>query len=217
MDKGENWKEIYTSATDGPLIVAMKLDKNNPETLYAATSDNLLLKSRDGGGSWRNMYADNAPIIQIETDKNDSNLVYVLNNSGGISRSRDGGDNFEKMKLGNSNRSLSSSGISAIRIDPAAPGVIYAVGNNGISKSSNAGDSWEKLSALNDPKNTPVTSLAVSPKDSQKIIYGAAQAVYNSVDGGVNWATSQFDVKKRINVLEYDPQNSDVVWAGFRK
>jgi photosystem II stability/assembly factor-like uncharacterized protein len=215
IDKGENWDEIYTAATDGPLVVAMKLDKNNPETLYAATSDNLLLKSRDGGGSWKNIFKASSPIIQIEIDRSDSNLLYVLDNSGNMSRSRNGGDVFEKITPASS--TFSSTGVKIIRTDPGISGGIYAAGDSGISKSNDAGSTWEKVGVINDPGSTPVTAFAINPKDSQKMVYGSAQAAYQSVDGGSTWTAFQFDISKRINVLEYDPQNPDVVWAGFRK
>ncbi|HLN18952.1 MAG TPA: YCF48-related protein [Patescibacteria group bacterium] len=217
-DKGGNWKEIYTNAADGPLVVSMKLDKNNPETLWAATSDNLLLKTRDGGGSWRNVYKADNPIIQIEIDKSDPNLIYVLEDSGQILRTRDGGETFQEINLDATSFSgIGSSKISSIRLDPGVNSGIYAVGQSGIKRSNNAGDSWTSISPLNNTENAPVISLAINPKDSKKIVYGASQAAYQSVDGGENWSTFQFDVNKHISVLEYDPQNPDVIWAGFRK
>ncbi|MFA6047863.1 MAG: hypothetical protein WCV59_03615 [Parcubacteria group bacterium] len=217
VDKGENWEEVYTAANDGPLVVAMKLDKNDPQTVYAATSDNLLLKSRDGGGSWKNIFKAEAPIIQIEIDKNDSNLLYILDDGGNVARSKNGGEAFEKITPENSNTMFgSSSGISAIRVGIGAK-EIYAAGNNGIAKSGDTGNSWEKINTLNDPESTPVTALAINPQDSKKIVYGSAQAAYESVDSGSSWTAFQFEVSKGITALEYDPQNPDVVWAGFKK
>lgn len=217
-DRGENWKEIYTSATDGPLVVAMKLDKNNPETLWAATSDNLLLKTGDGGGSWRNVYKSDSPIIQIEIDKSDSNLIYVLEDSGKILRSRNGGESFQELSLGGSTFiGFGSNQVSSIRLDPGVSNGIYAVGQAGIKRSNNAGDSWTAVSPLNNTESAPVITLTINPKDSKKMVYGAAQAAYQSVDGGTNWTTFQFEVNKSANVLEYDPQNPDVIWAGFKK
>lgn len=217
LDKGENWEEIYTAASDGPLIVAMKLDKNDPQTVYAATSDNLLLKSRDGGGSWKNVFKAEAPIIQIEMDRSDSNLVYILDDDGNVARSKDAGENFSKITPANSNTMFSSAGIKVIKIDPGTSGGVYVAGSNGIFRSSNSGDKWEKVRTLNDPENEPVTTLAINPQDSKKIVYGSSQAAYESVDGGDSWTAFQFDVSRSINVLEYNPQNPDVVWAGFRK
>jgi len=219
MDRGENWEEIYTAAADGPLVVAMKLDENNPETIYAATSDNLLLKSRDGGGSWRNVLKADAPIIQIETNKNSPGSVYILDDNGHIFHSVDAGDNFAEITPSGPAlvSTFSSAKISSIRLDPIINGGIYAVGENGIVRSNNAGGVWEKISTLNDPETTPITALAVNPKDPKKIVYGSAQAAYGSLDGGLSWTAFQFEVSKHIGVLEYDPQNPDVVWAGFKK
>ncbi len=56
-DQGTNWEEIYTSPANGPLIIALSLSNKNPDTLYFSTSDKEVLKTVDGGKSWKSLFS----------------------------------------------------------------------------------------------------------------------------------------------------------------
>jgi photosystem II stability/assembly factor-like uncharacterized protein len=218
-DSGQNWKEIYTSPSKGPLIISLTLDKKNPQVVYATSSDDQVFKSTDGGNSWENLYTADTPVLRVAIDSGDSNLVYLLNNAGGIFRSRDAGDNFEVIasKVGSALTGFGGNQFSVLRTDPTVSNRIYLAGVGGLIVSSDAGETWKKISILNDPQKFPIKTLAINPGNPQEIIYGASQAIYKSTDGGNNWITSQFNSKMKINVLEYDPANPSVIYAGFTK
>jgi photosystem II stability/assembly factor-like uncharacterized protein len=218
-NEGQEWKEMYTSASDGPLIISLTLDRKNTNVLYATTSDNQAIKSVDGGVSWENIYASDAPILKISIDAGNSDLLYFLTNAGTVFRSRDAGVTLEKIsdKIGRSLTGFGGNQFSVLRADPTVSNRVYLAGSGGIVVSDDAGETWRKIFILNDPQAFPVGALAINPKNPREIVYGAIQAVYKSVDGGTNWVTSQFDNEMKINVLEYDPINSDVIYAGFTK
>jgi photosystem II stability/assembly factor-like uncharacterized protein len=216
-DGGENWKEIYTSASDGPLIVALAVDHKNPSVIYASTSDNQIIKSKDAGNSWGNIFKSANPVIQIILDNAQNNLVYFISNNGTLYRSRNAGADIEDIKSKYSGVVSFSSDFSVVRIDPSVSSRVYLAGKGGIIRSNDTGETWEKVKVLSDPESSPVTALAVNPKNSQEIIYGAGQATFRSVDGGANWTTSQFDTERNIRFLEYDPSNSAIVYIGFNK
>lgn len=218
-DGGGNWKEIYTAAADdGPLIVSMAIDRNNRQIIYAGTSENQVIKSTDGGISWKNIYQSKSPVVQIAIDKTDSNLLFLLTLSGNIFRSRNGGTDFQDLSSKTSSNHFSfNGGFRVLKTDPSASNVAYLAGNSGIIRSKDGGESWEKVIALDNPESFPVTALGISPQNSQRVIYGASQASYKSEDGGNNWMTFQFDVAKYIDEITFDPNNSNVVFAGFKK
>ena len=220
-DRGGNWEEIYTGPADGPLVISLTIDKNNPDIVYATTSANEALKSLDGGLSWKNIYLSSAPILGISTDASDGNLIYFITNRETVFRSADGGANFENI-TDRINKSLAGAGMGGrkfdfLKTDPAQSGHVYLAGEGGIALSRDRGETWEKIPVLNDPKKFPVMALAVDPRDSGNLAYGATQAVYKSSDGGNNWITFQFQTERKINVLEYDPADPDVVYLGFTK
>lgn len=209
------WNEIYTSATNGPLVVYLTIDKKNAKTIYIATSDNQVAKSLDGGNSWKNIFESQSPVIKISIDAKNSNLVYLLTKSGDIFSSANGGDKFENLTGKISVTGFAGLGFGVLEADPSNAGWVYLAGKTGIIRSKDSGKTWEKVVTLNNPQNSPVGALAINPMNSREIVYGASQAVYKSEDGGQNWTTSQFDVEKSISILKYNPTNPSIIYAGF--
>lgn len=218
QDDGGTWQELFTSPSKGPLIISLLADKKDSKIIYATTSENEALKSLDGGASWKKIYATDAPILKIAADASDNNLIYFITTSGTVFRSRDGGENFEDI-TGKISKTPGFNGnqFTILEIDPTVSGRVYLAGSGGMAVSNDSGESWKKIIVLSDSESFPIKAVAINPKNPQEIIYGAAQAVYKSVDGGTNWATSQFDNGMTINVLRYDPASSNIIYAGFIK
>lgn len=217
LDSGQNWQEIYTSPSNGPLIISLTVDKINSNILYATTSDNQVLKSEDAGTSWKNIYQAQGPVLKVAVDNVNDNIIYFNVMGGSIFRSKNKGAAGEDISRAVSMAEGSGQGVDIIETDPQNANWVYAAGKIGILRSKDAGNTWEKISTLNDPQAFPVKALAVNPKNSTEIMYGAAQTVYKSLDGGANWITSQFQTARTINVLKYDPADPNVIYMGLRK
>lgn len=218
QNSGESWEEIFTSPSDGPFISALNIDNKNPKIIFASTSDNQTMKSEDSGETWKNVYQSSSPIVKISIDKFNSSLIYAITLNGQVIKSANGGLEFENIgKNFSKNTFAVSQEYGFLETDSQNSGWVYLAGEGGILRSKDAGNSWEKIVTLNDPKSYPVTAMAVDPRNSQKIIYGAGQAIYRSVDGGQSWATSQFDTEKIVSVIKYDSKNPQILYAGFKK
>jgi photosystem II stability/assembly factor-like uncharacterized protein len=215
LDGGATWNEIYTVATNGPLVVYLVTDKKNAGTIYASTSDNQIIKSTDGGTAWKNVFEASSPVIKISLDAVDSRLVYLLTKNGEIYFSRNAGDTFESLTQKITLTGMLGSGFSVMETDPVKANWLYLAGRGGIIRTKDAGDSWEKIIALNNPENSPIGALAINPKNSNELIYGALQATYASIDGGKTWTTAQFDLEKVINNLKYNPVSPQTIFASF--
>lgn len=215
-----DWEELYTMPTVGPLAISLTVDKINPQNIYITTTDNAggneVLKSSDGGISWKNIFSDSSAILKVAIDNADNNLVYLLLMDGIVMRSQDGGVNFEDISDNFSDLSGSRTFVT-VETDPAQTKLVYLAGGGGMLKSQDGGNTWKKIVVLNNPETSPVSALAINSQNSQEIVYGASQAAYKSLDGGVNWSTSQFDVKKTVSILKYDPSNSGTIYLGFKK
>jgi len=216
-DAGADWKEIYTKPANGPLVISLTIDKINPSIVYATTSDNEVIKSSDAGATWQNIYQDTSPVVKVAIDSVNDNLIYIFDLSGNIFSSTDGGKNFTDIGKNLSYQLVPNKNFTVMRTDPIKAGWVYLAGGGGIVRSQDAGKTWEKIVALDNPQNFPVSALAIDPHNSDEIIYGAAQAVYKSVDGGKNWSTYQFAVGKKVNAIEYDPTNTSTIYLGFSK
>jgi photosystem II stability/assembly factor-like uncharacterized protein len=222
-DAGQNWKEIYTGPAAGPLVISMAIDKKNSNAVYASTSNNEVIKSFDGGNSWKNIYLADSPIIKIAIDAVNGNLIYLMTDSGSAFRSQDGGGNFEDI-TGRIDKSLfgfSSNQFSILEADPLKSGNVYLAGAGGIIFSQDKGETWQKISVLGNTQEFPIRALAINPQNSNELVYATAQAVYKSAGktngNSFNWTTSQFSTKKSANALFYNPSNPNVVYLGFSK
>ena len=215
LDSGMTWNEIYTFATNGPLVVYLAADKRNAGTIYASTSDNQIIKSTDGGTAWKNVFEAPSPVIKISLDAVDSRLVYLLTKNGEIYFSRNAGDTFESLTQKITLTGMLGSGFSVMETDPVKANGLYLAGKTGIIRTKDAGNTWEEIVTLNNPENSPVGALAINPNNSNELIYGALQATYASIDGGKTWTTAQFDLEKVINNLKYNPANPQTIFASF--
>jgi len=217
LDGGKTWGEIYTSPSAGPLIIALQVDRRNSNIVYVATSDNQVMETTDGGGSWKNIFVAPGPVTKIAIDKVNSSLIYLATPGRGIFKSADGGKKFEDISKDFSRLLLGSQEINVLETDPQNINWVYAAGGVGILRSRDAGKTWEKIEVLNNPATFPVKALAINPKNSAEIMYGAAQAVYKSVDGGASWSTTQFETAKSINILKYSIIDPNRLYLGLSK
>ncbi len=216
-DNGETWTEIFTIASDGPLVINLNIDKKNSDTIYASTSDNQVLKSTDAGVSWKNIFQAPSPVLQTAIDSSNNNLVYFNVQGNGLYRSREGGMNAENITKEISKVSKNNNDFNFIETDPNNAGWIYVVGLAGILRSKDGGNSWEQIKPLDDPQTFPVKSVAIKQGNSNEIVYGAARAVYKSDNQGTNWMTFQLADSKSVKVLEYSSTDPQIIYLGTSK
>lgn len=215
---GVDWKEVYTEPITGTVVVSLAIDKKNPEVLYAGNSAGLIFKTVDGGKSWKSIYSASGPVTGIAYDASNDDFVYFLVFNQGILETKDRGasiadlnDNISKLKKG--------AGIFSIKADPNISGVIYAGLNGDIVRSADFGENWNSVSTLNNTKSSSdlsIRSMDINPQNSNEIIYSSAQAIYKSVDGGVQWSTFQLETSKIVGAIKYDPTNPGTLYLGLR-
>jgi photosystem II stability/assembly factor-like uncharacterized protein len=139
LDGGETWSEIYTAASEGPIIISMTIDKKNRNVLYISTSDNQVLKSLDAGASWKNIFNASAPVLQIALDKANANLVYFDVMNLGIFSSHEGGAKAKNISEQLSKATKNGNDIKVIETDPSIANLVYAAGGLGLARSFSGG------------------------------------------------------------------------------
>lgn len=217
-DSGASWKEIYTEPANGTVIISLSASVSNPDILYAGTSGNAIFKTTNGGQTWINLFKSTGPVTGIAFDSNDDKTVYFLMQGEGILRTRDGGLNFEDLgKKLEADKLFANIGSFSIVADPHQSGLLYVGADKGVMKSTDFGDSWNMLNILESSKEFFVGAIVINPKNSNEIIYSAAQAIYKSIDGGIQWSTSQLQTSKVVRAIKYDPQDPGIIYAGLRK
>lgn len=175
IDSGRSFFPL-PSILDGKNVNQLVIDYNNPDVLFAATT-NGVYKSDDGASSWIFCHTlGNRNIESLDVSPHDTGIIVAGEVFGGIWISQDGGLSWS----GPNNEGFGSPNpyISALTFDPTDSNTVFAGAlYSGIYKSENKGVTWApfpdwKMSGLT---NKAVTDIAIG----DDVIYAGTQ------EGGV--------------------------------
>lgn len=213
---GDDWKEIYSEPADGTLISSLEISKVDSNVLYAGTDEGMIFKTADGGATWKNLSKADGPVIGITFDPMNDSAIYFGIFNAGIIRTKDQGKSFENL-IDSLKKYGFSAKVNSIAVDQQKNGVVYVGLDKGMLRGTEYGNKWEAVNILETSKKFPIKAIAVNPQNSDEIIYNSAQALYKSVDGGINWATNQMLSGKIVEIIKYDPTDTKTIFLGLRK
>jgi photosystem II stability/assembly factor-like uncharacterized protein len=218
---------VSAQAGGGPPGVdvrAIAIDPLSPGILYAATFNQGVFRSDNGGTSWtpaRNgmgvafssafLNLTSLAIDPVNPDilyAGSQGLVFTTTN-GGMSWSR---NCCSLMPFGFS--SDLSGVILALAIDPANPGTVYAgTGGFGVFKSTDGGFRWN--AGNTGLTNTEVRALAIGSTNPATIYAGTSDGVFRSTDGATSWtAVNSGLTNTSVRALTINPSNPATLYAG---
>lgn len=190
---GATWTEYPVSET---YLNELAIHPYIPSTIHAAASIVYgaseamgYYRSTNGGITWSNTVLDTLKGVStcVSLCQTDPSIVCIGGNSSynndnlpRIYWSIDSGGSFEDISA---NLPVDF-GISAIRIHPADPTIVYVASfyPGDIYRTTNSGQSWTLV------QSAPfVTSLAVSPATPNTVYAGADTVIYKSTDAGATW------------------------------
>ena len=183
---------------DGGTVLALAIDPRTSTTLYAGTAggvfktDDGVIKSTDGGGSWRAVNAGltSPSIAVLAIDPKAPATIYVgvsraipgATKNRGVFKSVDGGATWRATNAG-----LTWAYVNSLVIDPHTPSIIYAaIWSAGVYKSTDGGRSWHNVSK--GLTSSVVNILAIDSRAPMTLYAGCERGgVFKSVDGGGSW------------------------------
>ncbi|MFQ6031960.1 MAG: FlgD immunoglobulin-like domain containing protein, partial [Candidatus Zixiibacteriota bacterium] len=209
---GENmWT---TNGPYGARTWAIRVHPWDRDILYAATMDEGIFKTTNGGESWKKLNAG-LGALDLAIDFSNPDRIYVAEDIG-IERSLDGGKSW---------RRIYGFGwfFKWLEMNPLNPRDIIAGGSaTATVRTRDGGDSWHPIeysyyfnlsnrSARFDPGDTSVIYVGTDINPWEE--YGG---LYKSVDGGQSWVdiTNGIDGLISIEEIEVDPTDSDKIYIG---
>lgn len=187
-DAGVSWQQKIKIGKKKALatqeVLALTLDPQNSDIIFAGTKGKGIFKSIDGAESWQKTSIAQGEITSIVIDPKDSNIIYVANyigEFGKIYKSEDGGNNFSEIY----SETHSTIPVFALAVDWYDTRKIWAGTKKGaILKSDDSGRNWVVKKWLQDE----IMQIAISSKDSRHIVVGMrASGLWETEDGGNNW------------------------------
>ncbi|UCC97959.1 MAG: hypothetical protein JSW66_19190 [Phycisphaerales bacterium] len=180
-DGGTTWNPANDTLSSQANVIDLAVDPGDPQTVYAATGSNGLLKSSDGGRTWKKMNrADSTAIIpSVAVNPFDSNVVYAGIGRMGLFRSDDGGTTWQLSMEGMPPEAR----ISDIVFDPQNLQVVYVSDHfSGVYRSGNGGSTWRQVNSS--LRTRAVNRLALSSNGLHLYAATEGEGVYRlDIDG----------------------------------
>jgi photosystem II stability/assembly factor-like uncharacterized protein len=181
-DGGLRWAALQVQPLGGTPVTLLAIDRQKPQTIYAAGQDRKIARSDDRGVTWKSLtlppprFPSNLSVDTLDLDPFHSGTVYAS-----ISKttyvSRDGGENWGQI--------LSPTGSTFSQrtyFDPVTPDVQY-IFDERLYKSTDAGQTWN-------PLDSPLLwyyGFSIDPV-RPGYLYGQGDGTFfRSRDGGVTW------------------------------
>lgn len=225
-DGGLTWKSSGLETVGA--ISKIFVHRQNSNIIYVASAkrNNGFYRSEDGGATWKKIVTGD--VFDLAVNPVNSNEVFI-SFANSIRRSTDAGKTFSTVNTG---LTLTGGLRISIAISPAQTSRLYALiardgggGANHIGEAyvtTNSGANWTLKKTFDqfffNRQGWYDNCIAVDPADPNVVLAGGID-VYRTIDGGNNWTNttrSYFggDVHPDQHVLEFDPQNSGVVFLG---
>lgn len=221
-DCSRTWKSVYSDLNNRG-IRSITLSADAPKTVFASLMSGAVIRSIDGGGSWKSIKTFNKNIQYIVADPLTPGRLYVAGIDSGLVRSDDNGNSWKSVTAGlqNFNDSLY---FYRLILHPKDKDTLYWLSKYGILVSKDAGETWNDLKLLSPPGSVNIYAFAISPENSKEMYYvgtilgeeGASRSTfYKSTDGGNNWVTKKLPTNTVPVTLLINPIDTKVLIMGF--
>lgn len=230
-DCGRNFVQVYFDNNTGVSVTAVSIDHYDSKNIYLGTSRGDVLRSLDGGNSWKAIQRLSSGIKKILINPKDSRSVFVATVSNGVFRFNTvGGATLEQLEqysnqFDNTNWKDYNKELQEFNLGINFRDLIYSLSDNSlliatdkvILRSFDDGQSWVKLSLLTPEQDSFINSIAVNPKNNQEIFYVTDTSFYRSYDGGNTWTVKKLPSTRSGSALLIDFNNPNIIYLGVKK
>ncbi|UCE19885.1 MAG: hypothetical protein JSV84_05960 [Gemmatimonadota bacterium] len=230
IDGGGHWEPTDVQKA---YVRDIAVDPVNSNIIYSGTdySDEWtvlcgVLKSTDGGDSWRKMNEGISgqsviSILDIAIDPHNPEKLYIATAASGggynsVYKSTDGGESWQ-----NTNNNMNAIFTRSIVLNPTNPNILYAANEplsnilfGSMYKSTDGGGSW---TSIEEGLTTHVLQeIAIKPVDPEILYLGTwCGGIFKTTNGGENWDDIT-DGTMKANLVRHiaiDPSNPSIIFA----
>jgi photosystem II stability/assembly factor-like uncharacterized protein len=230
-DGGANWTATAFPTLGFETPSALAVDPLNSGTVYVgSTSGYGVVKTTDGGASWKSFGVGTGNATSVTVDPHNSGTSYALSDfPGRVFKTTDGGMNWAAV--------WGLQAAASLVVDPRDSKTLYAVRNvyeqnlqKSIEKSIDGGATWNQVGQASFAKAAAELGLQrnygfpgpllVDPRNPDTLYVAAARPaccgtdIFQSTDGGINWSMTSTLAGNLAELLVMDPQNSATLYAG---
>lgn len=245
-DCSRHWDRYYFETIAGVFVTSIAIRADNTDIVYIGNSAGDVLRSEDGGLSWKVLRRFNNRIIEIVVQNNfDSDVMYVVTASSGIFKTKDAGETWENLldipvDTGVSNSEPAVVGsynfpdvvaypgqtrlgdikgaetVVSFNQDLSVEDGIIYANKVGLFRLSAENQKWQQITLLTPDRKDTIYSIAVNPSNTNEIFYGSGNALYHSVDNGKNWTIDSLPTTHVARTLEFSLDNKFLYLGALR-
>jgi photosystem II stability/assembly factor-like uncharacterized protein len=205
-DNGISWKH---SGWKNIRAFGIAIDPRGGGDIIYIASGNGVLKTTDGGDTWRLMTDWRiTEVMDIQVDPVNGENIYIATAYGAY-KSTDGGWTWTVRNTG-----LTHTFLSVILIDNSDPDVIFAGGEGGLFKSTDGAETWHHMGFA----GKPVRAIVQSPQKPDIFFIGTEDdGIFKSEDHSQTWQFVSGGIQhSTFYSLAIDPNDYNTVYAsGF--
>lgn len=210
-NRGGAWVEIYRQPDGEADVSAMTFDPVNSSIIYAGLSTGTLIKTMDGGQTWKNVADFGERVKQLEIASSPARAIYAMLKTRGLKVSFDGGQSWTSLSVPDS-----PSVYNELALSPSNPELMYVATGGGLYQSFDGGRTWRRLLLPATPAKNNVSAAAVDPKNSRQIYAAIRYVFYRSDDGGLTWQTVSLPTRRLISDIVINPNEPNKIYVGLR-
>lgn len=200
----------------GGEVRALAMAPSDPLRLYAGTANGHFYLTDDGATSWELSPHDlghDAIIDNIVVHPEDADRAwaafYTGTGDGGLIRTDDGGTSWRDLEVpGNPS-------LRALALAPSDDRILWVAGIGGVWRTLNGGETWEPVGDSSRPFQF-VESLAIDPRDPDRVYAGTWRQAFRTLDGGQSWRRihNGMAIDRDVFSVLIDPNDPDRLLAG---
>jgi photosystem II stability/assembly factor-like uncharacterized protein len=231
VDCGRSFGEAYFDNNPSVQVSAVAIDHYDSNQVYLGTSRGDVLKSLDGGQSWRSIQKLDDGIRKILVSPEDSRVVFVATVKSGLYRFNSGiAKSLDELteyknKFDGSNWVDLNGELKEFDMGINFKGLVFVPADNSLFmatdkvllKSLDNGQSWAKIKLVTPDNETNINAITINPKDAKEIYYVTNTTFYKSIDAGNTWIAKQLVTSRAGSTLAIDFDNPTILYLGAKK
>lgn len=195
-------------------IVALAFDPQDTNTIYAATGENGLVYSLDGGDSWQQAKTLSTGRVNIvAVDPKNKCTVYASSANKIFKTETCGRDWIQIFFDPRTDKSFTK-----LVVDWYNPTNLYAGTSEGdVFKSHDSGANWQTIKRV---EGAAITSLVMDPRDSRLLYVGTqGDGIWKTPDGGSTWVQikkqfgDEYRDAHRVTQIVLDPKSPTAIYV----
>ncbi len=207
LDGGTTWSR--PDFPGGLEVWSITVHPRNPRVIYAGTSPVGVVRSEDGGETWRKLPNARQPehikmafacrVMRIDVVPGSPDQIYAALEVAGVMRSLDGGEHWDdcsadllglaerphlKSKIQSDSEAEGMLDAHALAVSPAAPGSVFLAVRMGVFQSDDQAAHWRDVEVGRFSPLTYARDIRVSPHDA-RTLYACLSPAARSQDGSL--------------------------------